>query len=141
MFIGRPYRAGTYPRTMSTEENKAIAQRVYDAINARDRDALSTLLAEDLASQTPFPEGPGRTGFLALYDEVVAQYPDYRVEVQDQIAEGDRVVTRYTATGVDEGVDLIGIDIDRVADGRIVEHWSEAGPAHLAARRGVVMPR
>jgi predicted SnoaL-like aldol condensation-catalyzing enzyme len=126
---------------MSTEENKAIVRGVYDAINARDRTALGAALAADLASQTPFPEGSGRDGFLALYDEVVAKYPDYHVEVQDQIAEGDQVVTRYTATGTDEGVDLVGIDIDRLDGGVIVQHWSEAGPAHLAARRGVVMPR
>jgi predicted SnoaL-like aldol condensation-catalyzing enzyme len=126
---------------MSTEESKAIVRGVYDAINARDRDALGAALAQDLVSQTPFPEGAGRDGFLALYDEVVAKYPDYRVEVQDQIAEGDQVVTRYTAIGTDEGVDLVGIDIDRVDGGVIVQHWSEAGPAHLAARRGVVMPR
>jgi predicted SnoaL-like aldol condensation-catalyzing enzyme len=126
---------------MSTEENKSIVRGVYDAINARDRDALQAALSDDLVSQTPFPEGPGRDGFLALYDSVVAQYPDYRIEVQDQIAEGDQVVTRYTASGVEEGVDLVGIDIDRVDGGVIVQHWSEAGPAHLAARRGVVMPR
>lgn len=126
---------------MSTEENKAIVRGVYDAINARDRAALGAALATDLVSQTPFPEGSGRDGFLALYDEVVAKYPDYRVEVQDQIAEGDQVVTRYTATGTDEGVDLVGIDIDRLDGGVIVQHWSEAGPAHLAVRRGVVMPR
>jgi predicted SnoaL-like aldol condensation-catalyzing enzyme len=126
---------------MSTEENKRIVRGVYDAINARDRDALHAALSADLVSQTPFPEGPGRDGFLALYDSVVAQYPDYRIDVQDQIAEGDQVVTRYTASGVDEGVDLVGIDIDRLDGGVIVQHWSEAGPAHLAARRGVVMPR
>jgi len=126
---------------MSTDDNKAIVRAVYDAINARDRDALSAAFSDDLVSQTPFPEGPGRDGFLALYDEVVAKYPDYRLEVQDQIAEGDQVVTRYTAHGLDEDVDLIGIDIDRVRDGVIVEHWSEAGPAHIAATRGVVMPR
>jgi predicted SnoaL-like aldol condensation-catalyzing enzyme len=124
---------------MSTEENKTIVRRGYDAINDRDRDALGATVATDLKSQTPFPEGPGRDGYLALYDEVIAKYPDYRVEVQDQIAEGDQVVTRYSATA--EGVDLIAIDIDRVENGVIVEHWSEAGPAHLAARRGVVMPR
>jgi predicted SnoaL-like aldol condensation-catalyzing enzyme len=126
---------------MSTEENKTIVRGVYDAINARDREALGAARAAGLVSQTPFPEGAGRDGFLALYDEVVAKYPDYRVEVQDQIAEGDQVVTRYTATGTGEGVDLVGIDIDRLENGVIVQHWSEAGPAHLAARRGVVMPR
>jgi len=126
---------------MGTEENKTIVRGVYDAINARDRDALGAALAPDLVSQTPFPEGAGRDGFLALYDAVVAKYPDYRVEVQDQIAEGDQVVTRYTATGTAEGVDLIGIDIDRLENGVIVQHWSEAGPADLRTVRGVVMPR
>jgi predicted ester cyclase len=124
---------------MSTEDNKTLVRRVYDAINARDRATLEALVSADLVSRTPFPEGPGAAGFLALYDAVVAQYPDYAVEVQDQIAEGDQVVTRYAVSGAD--AELIGIDIDRVADSRIVEHWSETGPAHIAAARGLVMPR
>lgn len=138
---------------MSIEENKAIVRRVYDAINARDVGALDDLIAEDVVSNTPFPQSdPGLAGFREAFAQVLAAFPDYEVVVHDQIAEGDQVVTRYTSSGTQQGdlqgvagtgqhVELLGIDIDRVADGKIVQHWSEAGTDHLRMKHGLVLPR
>lgn len=150
----RPRIQHTHERhTMSIEENKAIVRRVYDAINARDVAALDGLIAEDVVSNTPFPQSdPGLAGFREAFSQVLAAFPDYKVVVHDQIAEGDEVVTRYTSGGTQQGdiqgvagsgqhVELLGIDIDRVVDGRIVEHWSEAGTDQLRVKRGLVLPR
>ena len=138
---------------MTTDNNKAIVRSVYDAINDRDVAAFDALIAADVESHTPFPQpDAGLAGYRDVFAEVLAAFPDYRVEVHDQIAEGDEVVTRYTATGTQQGefrgvagtgqqVELIGIDIDRVRDGKVVEHWSEAGPSHLRAERGLVLAR
>lgn len=139
---------------MSSDDNKALVRRLYEqAVNGRDKEALAEIMAEDVASATPFPEGKvGLEGFQAAYDEVIGSFPDYRVEVEDQIAEDDKVVTRYTAHGTHEGefmgiaptgkrVELTAIDIDRLADGKIVEHWSEAGIAGLLAELGSAPPR
>jgi len=138
---------------MTTQENKAVVRSVYEAINARDVAALDGLIADDIASNTPFPHAAtGLAGYREVFDEVLAAFPDYQVTIHDQIAEGDEVVTRYTSRGTQQGeflgvaghgqqVELDGIDIDRVVDGKVVAHWSEAGPAELRAARGLLQTR
>jgi steroid delta-isomerase-like uncharacterized protein len=139
---------------MSTEDNKAVVRRVYDeANNGRRIDALDELMAADVTSNTPFPESKtGLDGFKQVFAEVHASFPDYRVEIVEQIAEGDKVVTRYTASGTQDGkfmglapsgrgVTLSGIDIDRLEDGKIVEHWSEASMLGVAAQLGLIESR
>jgi len=138
---------------MSTEDNKAIVRRVYDAINAKDADALDDLFAADVSSNTRFPHGKsGLEGFKESFAAALSSFPDYSITIDDQIAEDDKVVTRYTARGTQEGefmgvaptgeaIELIGIDIDRLADGKIVEHWSEANLDDLMVKLGVTLPR
>ena len=138
---------------MSTEENKALVRKVYDAINANDPDALDGLMAADMDSNTRFahPDG-GLDGFKESFKTALASFPDYSITIDDQIAEGDKVVTRYTVRGTQEGefmgvaptnepIELIGIDIDRIADGKVVEHWSEADVEDLMVQLGVTLPR
>ena len=138
---------------MSTEENKALVRSVYDAINAKDPDALDGLMAADMNSNTRFPHADGGLqGFKESFKAALASFPDYAITIDDQIAEGDKVVTRYTASGTQEGdfmgvaptgerVELVGIDIDRIEDGKIVEHWSEASLDELMVKLGVAIPR
>ena len=138
---------------MSTEENKAFVRRVYDAINAKDPDALDELFAADVSSNHRFPHGEsGLEGFKESFRAALSSFPDYNITIDDQIAEGDKVVTRYTARGTQEGdfmgvaptgkaIELIGIDIDRLEDDKIVEHWSEANMDDLMVKLGVAQPR
>jgi predicted ester cyclase len=68
---------------------------------------------------------------------LLAAFPDLRVEVLDQVSEGDKVATRYVMTGTQAGEffgipaggvagTLTGTAFDRIADGKIVEHWADA---------------
>jgi len=138
---------------MSTEENKALVRKVYDAINANDLDALDGLMAADMDSNTRFahPDG-GLDGFKESFKTALASFPDYSITIDDQIAEGDKVVTRYTASGTQEGdfmgvaptgerIELVGIDIDQIEDGKIVAHWSEASLDDIMVKLGVAIPR
>ena len=138
---------------MSTEENKAIVRRVYDAINTNDPDALDGLMAADMDSNTRFahPDG-GLAGFKESFKTALASFPDYSITIDDQIAEGNKVVTRYTASGTQEGdfmgvaptgerIELVGIDIDQIEDGKIVAHWSEASLDDIMVKLGVAIPR
>ena len=138
---------------MSTEENKALVRKVYDAINANDPDALDGLMAADMDSNTRFahPDG-GLDGFKESFKTALASFPDYSITIDDQIAEGDKVVTRYTASGTQEGdfmgvaptgerIELVGIDIDQIEDGKIVAHWSEASLDDIMVKLGVAIPR
>ncbi len=120
-----------------SEQNKAIARRALEVFGNGDLDALDELVGEravDHDTQNPHadilgPEGVKRT--VAMYR---AAFSDLRITVEDQIAEGDKVVNRWTAKGTQDG-DLpslpatgrtntvTGISIDRIEDGKIVESW------------------
>lgn len=75
-------------------------------------------------------------------------FPDFSIKIEDMIAEGDRVVTRVIGSGTHTGVwmqieptgsivHVKGINIDRIADGRIVEHWGEADTIGMLMQMGV----
>jgi predicted ester cyclase len=77
-----------------------------------------------------------------------ATFPDFRIRVEDMIAEGDRVVTRVTGEGTHAGVwmdieptgslvKVKGVNIDRVSNDRIVEHWGEADTVGMLFQMGV----
>jgi steroid delta-isomerase-like uncharacterized protein len=120
-----------------SEQNKALAKRFYDSWTSGDLDAFDGLIApnyQDHDTQNPNAGTPGAAGVkltAAMYREA---FPDTHFEIEAQISEGDYVVTRWTATGTQEGelmgmpatgkhVTVTGITIDRFEDGKIVEAW------------------
>jgi steroid delta-isomerase-like uncharacterized protein len=119
-------------------QNKAVAKRFYDAWNARDLDAFDEIVApeaEDHDPQNPFREMRGPAGAKRAAEMYHSAYSDGRINVHEQVAEGDLVVTRWTGTGTHDGelmgmpptgkwVEIDGITIDRIADGKIVESWT-----------------
>jgi predicted ester cyclase len=122
---------------LSTEENKALVRRFYEEIDKGNIDAMDDLVAEDYVDHAPppFPVPPGREGVKAAFRMFWEATPGRHV-IEDQIAEGDKVVTRLTAYGKQEG-DLPGIPrtgnememtatvIHRIAGGRLAEKWSD----------------
>jgi steroid delta-isomerase-like uncharacterized protein len=122
---------------MSTEENKALVRRFYEVIDKGNLDAMDELVAEDYMdhSPPPFPVGPGREGLKEAFKLFWEATPGYH-EIEDQVAEGDKVVTRLTAYGKHEG-DLPGIPrtgndmkmtavaIHRIENGKLAEKWSD----------------
>jgi steroid delta-isomerase-like uncharacterized protein len=119
-------------------QNKAVARRFYDAWNARDLDAFDDIMAPDAENhdpQNPFSEMRGPQGAKREAEMYHSAYSDARIEVHEQIAEGDLVVTRWTGKGTHDGelmgipptgkwAEVTGITIDRIADGKIVESWN-----------------
>jgi steroid delta-isomerase-like uncharacterized protein len=76
-------------------------------------------------------------------------FPDVHITIEDQVAEGDRVVTRWTARGTHTGAfqgipptgkrgSMTGIDINRFADGKVVECWTNADDLGLLQQLGVI---
>jgi len=120
-----------------SDQNKAAARRVFEAWEQGDLDALDDLVAADAIDHDPYNPhaNEGREGFkktIAMYREA---FPDLHFEIEDQIAEGDKVVTRWAGTGTHEGTLMgmeptgtrattRGIGIDRFEDGKIVESWN-----------------
>jgi predicted ester cyclase len=123
---------------VSGEENKALVRRFYAEIDAGNIDAMDDLVAVDYVdhSPPPFPDlGSGREGLKQSF-RIFWEATPGRHEIEDQIAEGDKVVTRLTAYGRHEG-DLPGIPttgnelkmtatvIHRIADRKLAEKWSD----------------
>ena len=121
-----------------SEQNKAVARRFYEAWNARDLDAFDGLIASDARDhdpQNPVKDMRGPAGAKHAAGMYHGAYSDGRFEVCEQIAEGDLVVTRWTGKGTHDGelmgmpptgkaVEIQGITIDRIADGKIAESWT-----------------
>ncbi len=141
---------------MSTEENKALARRLYDVFNQAlrtgDVAALSTVLSADTVDHNPAPgQAPGLEGVKQVFSQFRAAFPDLQFMVADMIAEGDKVASRITSSGTHKGdfqglpatgkqVTLAGIDILRIAGGKVVERWGEFDNLGLLQQLGVVPP-
>ena len=137
---------------MSTEENKAIARRVNDEVWSEGHlDVIDELFADDfVATIVGAPEqirGPqGFREFVVMYRTA---FPDLRITVDEQFAEGETVVTRWTATGTNEGelmgmpatgkqVTTAGININRISGGKLVEGWGLFDQLGLLQQIGAV---
>jgi steroid delta-isomerase-like uncharacterized protein len=122
---------------MSMEDHKNIVRRYQDAYNREDYEALAEVVAADVRTPNINSGMPsGLEGAIAVHKKTMLGMPDYYTEIEDLIAEGDKVVARVTMTGTHTGdfwgipptgrkVNLTGIYIVRIAAGKIVEHWGE----------------
>ena len=136
-----------------SEENKRISRRVAEEVfSAGNVDVVDELVAENFVNHDPGAPPdlpPGREGLKVLARFYKSAFPDAAVKVEDQIAEGDRVVTRYTARGTHQGefagmpatgkqVTGTGITIDRIEGGKIVESWNEFNQLGLLQQLGAI---
>jgi predicted ester cyclase len=130
---------------------KDIVRRfVDDYQTGADERAFQELLDPDVVDHSRPPGvAPGAPGVRQQFDGLRAAFPDFRATILDQVAEGDKVVTRKVFTGTHDGpfdgleptgrqVEINVIDIVRVADGRIVEHWNCVDRLGLLAQLGAV---
>lgn len=134
-----------------SQQNKTLAKRLYTQVwKEGNRDIIDEVLAEDYDHHN-LPEGlpAGREGFKQFTGMYLRAFPNPDVEVEDMIAEGDKVVVRWTARATHRGefmdisptnkrVEMTGIDILRFSDGKIVESWSEADQAGMLQQLGVI---
>ncbi len=117
---------------MSTEMNKALVGRFYhEVFNQKNLAAVDSLVARDIVDHGAFPgQAPGAAGVKQTCAMLLAAFPDLRFTIEDQVAEGDRVVTRWTARGEFMGsaptgkpTTTAGIGIDRITGGQLAESW------------------
>jgi steroid delta-isomerase-like uncharacterized protein len=119
-----------------SEENKVLVRRVIEeGFNKRN-----VALFDDLFADCVY-RGPGvgelrGEAYRQFLTSVLAAFPDGRWTIEDQVAEGDKVVTRWTFTGTHQGelmglaptgkcVTTSGMMMDRIAGGKITEEWEE----------------
>jgi len=129
--------ADVRPRVDQLAQNKATAREIIDRIFVHQEDAaIDELIAEDFVPHTFGPMPPGRDGLRAGMQRAGAGLSEARFEIDDMIAEGDRVAVRVTTsarqTGPFMGLEPSGkrysieeIHVFRIRDGRLVEHWHQ----------------
>ena len=136
---------------MGTEHNKAIVRQVLEELqNRHNLDVVDALFAADFVDHS-VPPGlpPGREGVKMQFAMFFSAFPDLHVVIHDQMAEGDRVVTRKTFHGTHQG-DLFGlpptdssvafdvIDILCVRDGKVTDHWNVVDQLGLMRQIGAI---
>jgi predicted ester cyclase len=134
----------------STDANKLLVRRFFEEIDNGHLDIVDELVSEDYVDHNPPPVPGIPAGREGLKQALTTVLPGMsgRHHIEDQIAEGDKVVTRMTNYGRHTG-DLPGaprtdrelkhgsIVIHRIADGKIVEKWAERDMLRLFQQLGV----
>jgi steroid delta-isomerase-like uncharacterized protein len=137
---------------MLAEERKAFVRRQIDELwNKGNLEAAEECFTSDFVSHDPASpeEIRGPEGFKQNVAAVRAAFPDFHMRIVDQVAEGDRVVTRYVTTGTQEGelagipptgrrVEVAGMGIDYFRGGKIRESWEYYDVLSLMQQLGVI---
>jgi predicted ester cyclase len=135
-----------------SEQNKALMRRFVEEYQTNHDDAvLYELLSEDFVDHSALPGmSADREGVKVLFDGFHEAFAGFRAHIDDQVAELDKVVTRKTFTGRHVG-DFMGlaptgkdvvikvIDIVRISDGRVVEHWNVVDQLGLLRQLGALL--
>ena len=151
MSTTKAHRVGTTngePPT-SAEANKALVRRWFEELDKRNFAIIEELLPENYEDHSPpLPDLPaGREGVRASTRQLFAAFPDAVHVIEDQLAEGDKVMTRLTTRATFTGeilgfqatgriVEVSGIAVHRIANGQLVELGAHGhGGVHSTDRR------
>jgi len=135
-----------------SDTNKNVIRRVFEEVwNKGNVSALDELVGPNLAHHDPstpdFGHGPeGEKRRVNLYRSA---FPDLHFTVEDVIADGDRVVARYTARGTHKGelngiaptgkhINVSGVTVSRIANGKIAESWVNWDALGMMQQLGIV---
>jgi steroid delta-isomerase-like uncharacterized protein len=139
------------PRRMHAEANKQVVRRFVDEYQtAANEQSFAELLHPEVVDRSRPPGiAEGAEGVRQQFEAFRAAFPDFHAVIHDQIAEGDKVVTRKVFHGTHRG-ELMGIpptgrevqieviDIVRIAGGQIVEHWNVVDRLGLLQQLGAL---
>lgn len=140
---------------MLAEDGKALMRRFIHEWNKGDLEALNRVIDETVdanfvnhSAANP-EEGRGPQGVKAVFGAFRVAFPDGQTTMEDMVAEGETVVTRWTFRGTHEGefagvaptgkkITLTGINIDRIEGGKFVERWYEMDRLGLMQQLGMI---
>ena len=133
-----------------SEQNRIVVRRSFDEVyNQGNLDAVDELVSSDFVAHAGSADIHGPAAMRQFVAALRAGFPDLHITVDDQIEEGDKVVSRWTARGTQTGTfqgipptgrqgTMSGIDIDRVVDGKVIECWTSADYLGLMQQLGAV---
>ena len=139
---------------MSTEDNKELCRRFFeDVFNKLDQNTATEIISPSFVTHHPaYPAGiHGIEGVNRVIATFRVGLPDLQYTIQDMIAEGDKVVVRWIAHGTHQGTFLgipptgkkvaaTGIDIFRIAFGKLEEAWVNSDILGLLQQIGAIPP-
>jgi steroid delta-isomerase-like uncharacterized protein len=133
----------------SGDAAKAVVRRNTDEVQGGGNfELFDELFADDFLDHTPQPgRTPDKSGALRLYKTLRSAFPDFHAEIHWQLADGDRVTTYKTYHGTHLGeffglaptgrkIQFETVDVMRVRDGKISEHWGVANLFSLMQQLG-----
>lgn len=127
---------------------KALVHEFVASLNAGSVARLLAIIHPDYVQHNRYVE-PGKSGVEKFFSQFLDALSDLRVEASNVIAEGDLVAGRFTYTGTHTGpllgapptgktIQMTSIDIWRVQDGRLIEHWDEVNTLELLGQLGLI---
>jgi steroid delta-isomerase-like uncharacterized protein len=138
---------------MLSETNKIVSRRFFEEVFSKGKlNVLDEIIAKDHVNSGPgtlpgLPNGPeGAKQLVTVYRNA---FPDIRFTIDEQIAEGDKVVTRWSADGTHKGElagipptnktsTVSGVVVDRLANGKIAESWGIFDQFGMMQQLGVI---
>jgi steroid delta-isomerase-like uncharacterized protein len=134
-----------------SEENKAVGRRYLEAVNERDLNIIDEVIAPDYVGHEPGEETRGPEGVKQYISMFLDAFPDVSITVEDEIAEGDKVVIRFTGRGTHQGelmgippsgnrVEVSSISICRFEGGKVIEEWEQYDALGMMQQIGAVPP-
>jgi steroid delta-isomerase-like uncharacterized protein len=132
---------------MSTDDNKELVRQLVAALNDNRIQDLDELVAVQYDQDNPSVY-PGRAGLKELFTRLRSAFPDLNVSIEQLVAEGDRVVAVSRMNGTQQGelpgikpsgrtVNVSSMDLYRVQDGRIVEHFGRFDELGMLEQLGI----
>lgn len=137
---------------MSIEDNKSIVRCFFEEGPSKgDLSAADKMLAPNFVLHVPLPSAPGIQGMNAVITACREAFEHLNVTVEDMVAEGNKVAARFTAHGIHKGafmdmpptnksINMTGIEIFRIENGKIMELWGEANLLGLMQQLGILPP-
>jgi steroid delta-isomerase-like uncharacterized protein len=138
--------------SMTAEQNKETVRRFLEEVwGARDAAAVDKYVARDAAFRDQTSEAPGNQAVKNAVAAVAAGMPDYRLEIETLVADGDTVGARWTCTGTNTGQlyglppshrtgSFVAMAAVRLEDGKIVEGWQVLDVFGLLGQLGMIEP-
>ena len=135
---------------MSVENKQVVKRFIEVTFNKHDLNAAAEYFAPTFQEHDPWPgQPPTIEGFINGTQQLIAAFPDIRCEIDDLLADEDRVVVRSRLIGTHKGqlmgipptekqVQIQGIDIVRLQEGRMVDHWGVYDAAGLRQQIGAM---
>ena len=136
-----------------SDQNKALSRRNFEEVwNQRKLEVIDQLVAANSVLHDPSAPGgkvEGSKGYKQFVEIYLTAFPDVRFTINDQIADGDKVATRWTGTGTHNGAlmgiaptgkrsTVTGITIDRYENGKAIESWTNYDTLGMFQQLGVV---